>query len=78
MLVYEERQTYVVSTLGAHHLTQFLIPRWYEISQVFDKPAWKELLPPPLPAPHQRPYTLLISMEDLLTASTWDVCLCRF
>lgn len=42
-------------------------------TDVFDKPAWKELLPPPLPPPHNRPYTLLISMEDLMTASTWDV-----
>lgn len=42
-------------------------------TDVFDKPAWKELLPPPLPPPHNRPYTLLISMEDLITASTWDV-----
>lgn len=42
-------------------------------TDVFDKPAWKELLPPPLPPPHGRPYTLLISMEDLMTASSWDV-----
>src|SRR6266702_7528130 len=26
-----------------------------------------------LPAPHQKPYTLLLSMDDLLVTSTWDV-----
>ncbi|CAE6360640.1 unnamed protein product [Rhizoctonia solani] len=38
----------------------------------FNKPAWTELLPPPLPPPHQRPYTLVISLDDLLVTSTWD------
>ncbi|KAH7334979.1 HAD-like protein [Rhizoctonia solani] len=38
----------------------------------FNKPAWSELLPPPLPPPHQRPYTLVISLDDLLVTSTWD------
>ncbi|KAI0319290.1 HAD-like domain-containing protein [Amylostereum chailletii] len=38
----------------------------------FSKPAWPELLPPPLPAPHQKPYTLLVSIDDLLVTSTWD------
>ncbi|CAE6522322.1 unnamed protein product [Rhizoctonia solani] len=38
----------------------------------FHKPAWSELLPPPLPPPHQRPYTLVISLDDLLVTSTWD------
>ncbi|KAB5591275.1 Mitochondrial import inner membrane translocase [Ceratobasidium theobromae] len=38
----------------------------------FNKPAWPELLPPPLPPPHQRPYTLVISLDDLLVTSTWD------
>ncbi|EKM81387.1 hypothetical protein AGABI1DRAFT_84279 [Agaricus bisporus var. burnettii JB137-S8] len=39
---------------------------------VFNKPAWSELLPPPYPPPHQKPYTLLISIDDLLVTSTWD------
>jgi len=45
------------------------------ISETFDyfnKPAWKELLPPPLPPTHQRPYTLLLSIDDLLVTSVWD------
>lgn len=36
---------------------------------------WPELLPPPMPAPHQKPYTLLVSLDDLLIGSTWDVSL---
>jgi import inner membrane translocase subunit TIM50 len=41
--------------------------------QYFNKPVWSELLPPPLPAPLQKPYTLLLSIDDLLVTSTWDV-----
>jgi len=41
--------------------------------QVFVEPAWSELLPPPYPPPHQKPYTLLLSIDDLLVTSTWDV-----
>lgn len=41
--------------------------------QIFTKPIWNELLPPPLPEPHQKPYTLLLSLDDLLVTSTWDV-----
>ncbi|KAF8314928.1 HAD-like protein [Clavulina sp. PMI_390] len=40
-----------------------------ELPEVFDKPAWKELLPPPLPG---RQYTLLLSIEDLMVTSQWD------
>ncbi|KAJ7180504.1 HAD-like domain-containing protein [Mycena filopes] len=46
--------------------------RFTDIFDYFNKPAWPELLPPPLPAPHQKPYTLLISIDDLLVTSTWD------
>ncbi|KAI0785773.1 HAD-like domain-containing protein [Abortiporus biennis] len=45
------------------------------LSSIFDfftEPVWQELLPPPLPAPHQKPYTLLVSIDDLLVTSTWD------
>ncbi|KAF9222277.1 HAD-like protein [Gyrodon lividus] len=45
------------------------------IVDMFDyvnKPIWTELLPPPQPAPNQKPYTLLLSMDDLLITSTWD------
>ncbi|EIW80210.1 HAD-like protein [Coniophora puteana RWD-64-598 SS2] len=46
--------------------------RLFEMTNYFSEPAWEELLPPPLPAPHQKPYTLLLSLDDLLITSTWD------
>ncbi|KAG6899282.1 hypothetical protein C0993_011667 [Termitomyces sp. T159_Od127] len=46
--------------------------RFIDIFDYFNKPAWPELLPPPYPAPQQKPYTLLISIDDLLVTSTWD------
>ncbi|PPR01383.1 hypothetical protein CVT24_006221 [Panaeolus cyanescens] len=46
--------------------------RFMEIFDVFSKPAWPELLPPPYPSGIQKPYTLLIDIEDLLVTSTWD------
>ncbi|KPV76931.1 uncharacterized protein RHOBADRAFT_42144 [Rhodotorula graminis WP1] len=38
-----------------------------------NKPAWDPLLPPPLPEPHYRPYTLVIDLEDMLTHDNWDI-----
>ncbi|KAK1225047.1 mitochondrial inner membrane protein required for protein import [Marasmius sp. AFHP31] len=38
----------------------------------FSEPAWDELLPPQYPPPHGKPYTLLLSLDDLLITSTWD------
>ncbi|KZV78511.1 HAD-like protein [Exidia glandulosa HHB12029] len=46
--------------------------RTMEITGLFREPAWEELLPPPMPPPHQKPYTLLLSVDDLLVTSTWD------
>ncbi|KZT21120.1 HAD-like protein [Neolentinus lepideus HHB14362 ss-1] len=46
--------------------------RFWDFFGVFSEPQWPELLPPPLPPPHQKPYTLLISLQDLLVWSTWD------
>lgn len=40
--------------------------------QYFNKPAWDPLLPDPLPPPHQKPYTLVISLDDLLIHTQWD------
>ena len=37
------------------------------------EPMWKSLLPDPLPEPYQRPYTLVINLDDTLVHSTWDV-----
>ncbi|KAJ7623368.1 HAD-like domain-containing protein [Roridomyces roridus] len=46
--------------------------RFTDIFDYFNKPAWPELLPPQPPPPHSKPYTLLISIDDLLVTSTWD------
>ncbi|KAF8623313.1 hypothetical protein AX17_001618 [Amanita inopinata Kibby_2008] len=46
--------------------------RFSDFFDFFSEPVWPELLPPPLPAPHQKPYTLVISIDDLLITSTWD------
>ncbi|ODN73723.1 hypothetical protein L202_07264 [Cryptococcus amylolentus CBS 6039] len=43
-----------------------------ELMDYFNKPAFKQLLPDPLPPPHQRPYTLCIDLEGLLVHSSWD------
>ncbi|GFZ44526.1 Mitochondrial import inner membrane translocase subunit TIM50 [Saitozyma sp. JCM 24511] len=40
--------------------------------QYFNKPAFKVLLPDPLPPPHQRPYTLVVDLDGLLVHSSWD------
>ncbi|KAF9496368.1 NIF-domain-containing protein [Pleurotus eryngii] len=46
--------------------------RFKELFDYFNKPAWPELLPARLPPPHGKPYTLLVSLDDLLVTSTWD------
>lgn len=46
--------------------------RFTGIFDSFTEPLWPELLPPPLPAPMQKPYTLLLSIDDLIVTSTWD------
>ncbi|EMD33270.1 hypothetical protein CERSUDRAFT_118310 [Gelatoporia subvermispora B] len=46
--------------------------RFKNVFGFFTEPTWPELLPPPLRPPHQKPYTLLISVDDLLVTSTWD------
>ncbi|KAG7091437.1 hypothetical protein E1B28_010473 [Marasmius oreades] len=46
--------------------------RFSDFFSYFSEPAWDELLPPPYPPPHGKPYTLLLSVDDLLVTSTWD------
>lgn len=45
--------------------------RVVDLMDFLNKPAWDPLLPPPLPPTHQRPYTLLIELDDLLVHSEW-------
>lgn len=42
-----------------------------DLADFLNKPAWDPLLPPPLPPSHQRPYTLVIELDDLLVHSNW-------
>ncbi|TIB79249.1 HAD-like protein [Wallemia mellicola] len=49
-----------------------LISRLRGYTDVFDKPAWSELLPPMMPPPNDRKYTLLVDLEGLLVSSSWD------
>ncbi|KAI0363989.1 NIF-domain-containing protein [Pilatotrama ljubarskyi] len=46
--------------------------RFSSIFDTFTEPLWPELLPPPLQGHLYRPYTLLLSVDDLLVTSTWD------
>lgn len=43
-----------------------------DLADFLNKPAWDPLLPPPLPPTHQRPYTLVIELDDLLVHSNWS------
>lgn len=43
-----------------------------DLMDFLNKPAWDPLLPPPLPPTHQRPYTLVIELDDLLVHSEWS------
>jgi len=45
--------------------------RAIDLTDYFNKPAWEPLLPPILPPPHQRPYTLVLELDDLLVHSQW-------
>jgi import inner membrane translocase subunit TIM50 len=37
----------------------------------FQAPVWEKLLPDPLPFPYQRPYTLVVDLDELLVHSHW-------
>ncbi|KAG2109632.1 HAD-like domain-containing protein [Suillus discolor] len=65
----ERKQTVEEAPSGRWERTK---SRFWELFDYLNKPQWPELLPPPLPAPHQKPYTLLLSMDDLIITSTWD------
>jgi hypothetical protein len=50
---------------------------WAEVKNSFNSwvdPPSKKLLPDPLPAGYQRPYTLLIELTDTLCHMVWEVC----
>ncbi|KAK9470008.1 HAD-like domain-containing protein [Dipodascopsis tothii] len=45
--------------------------RFNEFFEYYHEPAFDELLPPPVPEPYQRPYTLVLGLDDLLIHSEW-------
>ncbi|KAJ1984541.1 mitochondrial inner membrane protein required for protein import [Dimargaris verticillata] len=47
--------------------------RMADLRRQFTSPAWDHLLPEPLPEQYQRPYTLLINLDETLIHSSWDV-----
>lgn len=40
--------------------------------KTLQEPVSAKLLPDPLPEPYQCPYTLVLSLDDLLVHSEWD------
>ena len=43
-----------------------------EITNYYEEPVFDKLLPDPLPAEYQAPYTLVLGLEDLLIHTEWD------
>ncbi|KAF9433822.1 mitochondrial inner membrane protein required for protein import [Entomortierella beljakovae] len=46
--------------------------RYRALTEKMANPVWDKLLPDPLPAPYQQPYTLVINLDNTLIHSTWD------
>ncbi|CCK67895.1 protein translocase subunit TIM50 KNAG_0A02060 [Huiozyma naganishii CBS 8797] len=46
--------------------------RFNSLFSYFQEPPFPDLLPPPPPAPYQRPLTLVLTLEDLLVHSEWS------
>ncbi|KAL6925442.1 hypothetical protein ACO0SA_000038 [Hanseniaspora valbyensis] len=49
-----------------------ILARFNALKDSFNNPPFESLLPPPPPAPYQRPLTLVIGLEDLLIHSEYD------
>ncbi|KIY63347.1 HAD-like protein, partial [Cylindrobasidium torrendii FP15055 ss-10] len=48
------------------------VTRLKDFFGLFSDPPAPELLPPAVPPPHGKPYTLVLEIDDLLVTSTWD------
>lgn len=46
--------------------------RLRDITTYYEEPVFEKLLPDPLPAEYQAPYTLVLGLEDLLIHTEWD------
>lgn len=67
----EERERYCSDAASNNFLgrVQMRLRTMYTSLQA---PAWEKLLPDPLPFPYQRPYTLILDLDDLLIHSEWS------
>ena len=67
----EEREKYCSDAASNNFLgrVQMRLRTMYTSLQA---PAWEKLLPDPLPFPYQRPYTLILDLDDLLIHSEWS------
>ncbi|OBZ87632.1 Mitochondrial import inner membrane translocase subunit TIM50 [Choanephora cucurbitarum] len=48
------------------------VDRLNEFQKNMNDPIWDKLLPDPLPYPYNRPYTLVINLDETLVYSYWD------
>ncbi|KAI8373337.1 HAD-like domain-containing protein [Blakeslea trispora] len=48
------------------------LDRFNEFQKNMHDPVWDKLLPDPLPYPYNRPYTLVINLDETLVYSYWD------
>ena len=60
------------SSISAH-----LKRAWSKLTdsaKIVSEPQWEKLLPDVLPDPYQRPFTLVLELNDALVHLIWDAC----
>lgn len=67
----EEREKHADNPLSDSFLGRLRLRLSHMYTSV-KAPAWEKLLPDPLPFPYQRPYTLVLDVDDLLIHSEWS------
>lgn len=67
----EEREKHGDNPLSTNFLGRLRL-RSADLYSSFKAPVWEKLLPDPLPFPYQRPYTLVLDVDDLLIHSEWS------
>ncbi|MCO5549654.1 hypothetical protein L7F22_003127 [Adiantum nelumboides] len=67
----EEREKHGNNPLSDNFLGRLRL-RMADMYSSVKAPAWEKLLPDPLPFPYQRPYTLVLDVDDLLIHSEWS------
>lgn len=67
----EERERFGDDPLSTSFLGRLRL-RLRSMYTSMQAPVWEKLLPDPLPFPYQRPYTLVLDVDDLLIHSEWS------